>query len=243
MRPLLLAVSGGVVSALLYLSVLTGSLGALILAYMAPLPLLMLGLSGGLAPVLIGGGAATLGVAAAADPMAALAFAVANLLPAAVVVRQALLARRTGPSGTGADTQVEWYPPGLLVMVLAGLGMVLVALSALLYLGEPGGIEGRARDFLASSFGELVAPGTPGPPGQAGLPEAGAVADGLARVLPGIVVISWLTMMIVNGVLAQGVLMRFGLNRRPPMRMADLALPPAAPVALAVLGLAALVLP
>jgi hypothetical protein len=47
----------------------------------------------------------------------------------------------------------------------------------------------------------------------------------IAPALPGFVVISWLTMTIVNGALAQGVLMRFGRNRRPPMRLDDIDLP------------------
>ena len=43
-KALLMSIGGGVLSALLYLSVVTGGMGALILAYLAPLPLLMVGL-------------------------------------------------------------------------------------------------------------------------------------------------------------------------------------------------------
>ena len=47
----------------------------------------------------------------------------------------------------------------------------------------------------------------------------------MAEVLPGFAVISWLVMTIVNGALAQGVLMRFSRNRRPAMRLDDVELP------------------
>jgi len=46
-KALLMFIGGGVLSALLYLSVVTGGMGALILAYLAPLPLLMVGLGAG----------------------------------------------------------------------------------------------------------------------------------------------------------------------------------------------------
>ena len=60
-KALLMSIGGGVLSALLYLSVVSGGMGALILAYLAPLPLLMVGLGAGLRPFAI---AATAAVAA-----------------------------------------------------------------------------------------------------------------------------------------------------------------------------------
>jgi hypothetical protein len=51
-------IGGGVLSALLYLSVLAGGFGALILAWLAPLPLLLVGLSLGTGACLLAGAVA-----------------------------------------------------------------------------------------------------------------------------------------------------------------------------------------
>jgi hypothetical protein len=228
---LLLAASGGGLSALFFLSVLAGGGGALILAYMAPLPLLMLGLGPGLAAALVGGATATAMVGALSNVVAAGAFALANLMPALLVVRQALLARPR------ADGTLEWYPPGLLVMALAGYGVALLAGAAAVAAGTPEGLEGAVRDALAGSV-EALAAGLVGG-GMADAEALAAFVDVLVPVFPALVVVSWLAMTVMNGALAQGLLMRFGRNRRPPMRMDDLSLPAWAPIALAAAALPA----
>ena len=108
-------------------------------------------------------------------------------------------------------------------------------MTALLTLGDPGGLEGSVRQFLVMGFGDAAA-GT----GDAELGVA-QVIDSFAQVFPGMVVVSWLTMAIVNAALAQGVLMRFGRNLRPAMRVAEVELPHWTPMLLAVAGVLALV--
>ena len=151
-----------------------------------------------------------------------------GLVVVAVIVRQSLLAR-TAPDGT-----LEWYPPGLLLVVLTGLGLVGLLLAALLTLGDPGGLEGSVRQFLSIAFGDAAA-------GTAGAEEPlSELIDGFAQVFPGMVVVSWLTMAIINAALAQGVLMRFGRNLRPAMRVAEVELPNWTPMLLAAAGVLAL---
>jgi hypothetical protein len=231
MGQLLLAAGGGTVSAAMYLSVIAGGFGALILAYLAPLPLLLAGLGMGTAAVLIGGGAAAVAVAAVAGPVVAAVFGLATLLPAFVVSRQALLAR-SAPDGT-----LEWYPPGPLVMTLAWLGVLLVAVAALAAADHPGGLQSWLDARLAAGLSGLVEE-----IGPAGGSDDGIVVP-LSRVLPAIVAASWVTMVVVNAALAQGLLMRLGCNRRPAMRMADLSLAPSALLGPAVAGGLAAVLP
>ncbi|WP_158044527.1 DUF2232 domain-containing protein [Skermanella pratensis] len=225
---LLMAIGGGVLSALLYLSVTAGGLGTVILAYLGPLPLLMVGLGLGLRPFVIAVTVAILAVAGFGGPLFGLSYGLANGIVVAVIVRQALLAR-AAPDGT-----LEWYPPGLLLVVLTGLGLVGLALAALLTLGDPGGLEGSVRQFLSLAFGDAAA-------GTAEAEEPlGDLIDGFAQVFPGMVVVSWLTMAIINAALAQGVLMRFGRNLRPAMRVAEVELPNWTPILLAVAGVLAL---
>ncbi|HYD32619.1 MAG TPA: DUF2232 domain-containing protein [Azospirillaceae bacterium] len=228
---LISALGGGALSALFYLSVLSGSVGALVLAYLAVLPLFLVGLSlGPLAGLVAGGVASALVMVGTEDMAAAATHIVSCALPSVLVVRQALLARRT-PGGT-----VEWYPPGPLVMELTGYGILGVLGAALLALDAPGGLKGEVQDFLVGGFETLF---------RAAGPDNGfdprTMASGIAPVFPAMVVISWLVMTVVNAALAQGVLMRFGRNRRPPMSMAHLELPHWAPMALAAAGAVAMV--
>ncbi|WP_029006781.1 DUF2232 domain-containing protein [Azospirillum halopraeferens] len=224
-----IALAGGLASALLYVSVLSGGFGALILVYLAPLPLFVSGLWFGFGAVAVAGAVAG-GVVllATGSPVATLGYAATGVLPALVVVRQALLAR------PAADGGIEWYPPGHLLIGLTGLGVAAFLVAVLLAAGEPGGLEELIRGMVREVAGLF------GPEGEAPPPDE---ALGFASAMPGIMAASWLLMTIVNATLAQGLLMRFGRNRRPPMRLADLELPQWAPPAFAVAVLAAMVLP
>jgi uncharacterized protein YybS (DUF2232 family) len=229
-RALLMAIGGGVLSALLYLSVVSGGMGALILAYLAPLPLLMVGLGFGLRPFAIAATAAVAVVGLLGGVLFGMTYAVANGVLVAVIVRQSLLAR------TGPDGSLEWYPPGRLLIVMTGLGLASLLAAALLTFGDAGGLEGGVRQFLVMGFGDVAA-------GTGGDAETGVaqVIDGFAQIFPGMVVVSWLTMAIVNAALAQGVLMRFGRNLRPAMRVTEVELPHWMPMLLAAAGLLALI--
>src|SRR5689334_2906645 len=98
-RALLMFIGGGVLSALLYLSVVTGGMGALILAYLAPLPLLMVGLGAGFRSFAIAAAAALVVVGLLGGPVFGLTYAMANGVVVAVIIRQALLARHA-PDGS-----------------------------------------------------------------------------------------------------------------------------------------------
>ncbi len=52
-----------------------------------------------------------------------------------------------------------------------------------------------------------------------------ALADGLARIIPGVVAASWMVMTASAALLAQGVLARFGMSWRPTPDLARLTLP------------------
>jgi len=226
---LVAAVGGGAVGALLYVSVLFTGVGALILGYLAPLPLFLVGLWFGAAATAVAGGAgAVLVLGATGSVMAMAGYLLTGAVPAAFVVRKALLARQT------ASGDMEWYPPGLLLLGLTGLGIAAFGAAMLLTLGQPGGLEGVVRRALQGMAEQFAAPGAPAPP-----PEA----FWLAPVLPGVVVVSWLVMTIINATLAQGLLMRFGRNRRPPMRLTELEFPGWVVLAFAGAVAAAMVLP
>lgn len=213
--PLAAAIASGLVAALLYLSVLTGSLGALILVYLVQLPLFAAGLSLGAKAVLIAGGTATLVTAAAGGVLSGVLFFLAEALPPMLLVCQAL---RSQTDETGA---VAWYPPGRLVLWLCGIGTAILLGAALFLSGTPDGFRGAVHVFLAAQLDTLL--GSAAAAGEKS--HADAMAEALTAFFPAMAVGSWLIMTTINAVLAQGALARFALNRRPAPDIADLTLP------------------
>ncbi len=104
----------GALGAGLYLTVLTGSPGAMILVYLAQLPLFAAGLWLGIGAAAMAALTASAVLLAAGGVIAAALFAGLYAAPVVLLVRQALLARN-GPEGA-----LEWYPPGLLTAWLTG---------------------------------------------------------------------------------------------------------------------------
>jgi Predicted membrane protein (DUF2232) len=199
----------GAIGALLYLAVLSGSPGSLILVYLAQLPLFAAGLWLGVGPAAFAAVTASVILLAAGGVIATALFAGFYAAPVVLLVRQALLAR------TGPDGGVEWYPPGLLTAWLTGLGLGALA-AALLILGGPQSIEALLRETLTPVIDRFVDESAAG---------RDALTEGLALVIPGVVAASWMVMTAGTATLAQGVLARFGANWRPSPDLAALVLP------------------
>ncbi len=213
-KNVVLAVLAGCLGGLLHVAVAGGGLGSVILGFLAMVPLFAVGLGIGLVPALLAGATGIAIVLASAGWLSALFFALAYLTPVAVLTRQALLNRR---DGTG---NLEWYPPGMLLVWLTGLG----CLVALFVIVQPTDLahETEMRDELARAFSQFAAVDPA---------AAERTADLMLAILPGQFAVSWMLMVIVNGVLAQGLLVRFGRNLRPSPVIADIRLPMAIPAA------------
>jgi hypothetical protein len=223
-RQAAIAVGCGIVAALFYLSVLTGSPGALILVYLAQFPLFLAGLSMGAQAGAIAAGAGGVVVLLLAGMLSTLFFLAVDALPATLLVQRALLWR------SDEDGRIWHYPAGRLAMWLAGLGVAAVAAAALWFADWPGGLPGAAQELVAASLGRSF--------------ELGEEAQQrIAGWFPGFAALSWLLMVALNGVLAQGVMARFGGNKRPSPDIAELELPRWAPAALAAAILAAVAAP
>lgn len=229
-RSVIISVIAGLVGALLYAAVAAGGFGGMILAYMAPLPLLFVGLSTGVSGVGIAGAVTALLLIPFAGSIFALTYAATTWLPAAFIARQALLNQPT------VDGRTDWYPTGLLLgwLTAAAAGAVLIGIAVLASAaGDP---EAAVRGFLGELLGAMSE--------RQGAPAADTerFAAAFASVFPGLVACSWLLMLVVNGALAQGVVAGLGWNRRPSPRLADLRLPGWPLWALAASGLIAVAL-
>jgi hypothetical protein len=210
------AVGLGGVGACLYLALTFGSPGALLIVYMTQLPLFAAGLWLGTAAAIVAGLTGIAVLAASGDPLAALVFAAMNALPAMLLVRQALLTRRR------PDGAVKWYPPGLLAGWLTALALVGIG-GAVVLSGGPQGMEAALRGVAGQALDRLAGKN---------LPNRDQIAATLGVVMPGIIAAGWMSMTIVNAVLAQGIVARLGAARRPSPDLAELGLPLWVPLAL-----------
>ncbi|UUX49380.1 YybS family protein [Nisaea acidiphila] len=223
-------------SALMYLSTVLGSFGAILLAFLSPLPLFTVSLARGWMAGLTAVAGAGAIVLIASNSLAALFFVIISGLPAVLLTRKALLARPLNDDPE--NTELEWYPAGMLVMWLTALPAVGL-LTAVLVAGLQGpGLETLVRIEVEGKFNAL---GTASE-GVFALPQEqmDALINLTVAVLPGMAGLQWSMLILVNGLLAQGVLARFDANLRPSPKMQDIRLPVWAPFPLAIAALAAM---
>lgn len=186
------AIALGVLSAVLFSSVVLFPGAGLITGYLSPLVLMGLGLVKGVAAVVIAGSAGVV-VLAVAGPIAfAPAYLASDVLPSLLVVTLALRGQRE-PVGA----VLSW-------LVVAGLGIVL-ALAAVT--SGPDGLEASVAGKLA----EVLAQVAPQMPEMTRL----QAAEAWAKVLPGGVAASWVLRAVLCGVLAQWLVTRMGRALRP----------------------------
>ena len=228
---LLLSVGAGLMSAL-PLAVAMTTVGGMMFILISPLPLFLAGLALGTQGAIIAGATASLTLGLQGGVLAALGMVLIMAAPVAILVRQALLNRQdTAPDGTA---RLEWYPPGLLLGVLVMIGVVWLLAAAGLKMGSDGGIAAGLQRDVTQSLEMLVPQATPEERSQ-----AAAVMTPLAL---GVGLLSWMLLLALNGILAQGLLVRYGRNIRPSPRLIDLDVPNwLAPVLAITLGVAFLI--
>ena len=205
----LAAAGAGLLSAVLYGAILTGSVGAMFLAYLAQLPLFLIGLWLGASGVAIAGGVALAAVALLGGVFLALLYCIIDVAPALALTYLMQLNRMRD------DGKREFLPLGPMVAALVA-GAALVFLTVwLFWAGEPGGLEGAMRqlvdDRLRAVFEEVgVRPGT---------------VNSLSVAMPAVMAIWWIALTVGNAALAHALLRRTGRNFRAWPKMADLELP------------------
>jgi hypothetical protein len=127
----LIGVGSGAAAALLFASVTTASYLSIALFYLAPLPLMIAGLGWSHWSALIGAVAGAALLAAMFGGVFFLGFFAIVGAPGWILTRLTMLARPV-PGADGAAVPVravQWFPPGLLVVVSALMGAALVLLS------------------------------------------------------------------------------------------------------------------
>src|ERR1700676_5111731 len=137
---ILIAMTAGFASALMFASTVSGAPISLLLFNLAPLPLMVAALGCGPLSAALGGILAAIGLGATFGLSYCLVFVVTVALPAWWLGHLALLGRPTtngAASGNGASPaapDVEWYPVGRILLWIAGFA-ALTTMTALLTLG------------------------------------------------------------------------------------------------------------
>src|SRR3954451_14539254 len=187
LSPAAAGVGLGIAAGLMYVGIMLGTPGALILVYLAQLPLFAAGLWFGAGAAVIAGISGSLVLLVATDLFGAALFAALNAVPVALLVRQALLARRR------ADGSYVWYPPGLLTAWLTGYALAGIG-GAMLLLRRPGAqhdpLRGALSTVLDGMYGRQI-------------PNREDIAASLASIVPGIIAASWMVTAVINAALAQ----------------------------------------
>jgi hypothetical protein len=227
MHILLVGLAAGAASALLFASVTSGSLLSIGLFYLAPLPIMIAAVGWSHWSALVAAVAAAAGLSAIFGGIFFVAFLTGIGLPAWWLGYLALLAR---PNAAGGD--LEWYPPGRLV-VWAALVAALVVVAAIVNLGLD---EATYRTNLQQTFERILR-------AQYGIPrdrpleipgvEAQRVVDVLIAVVPpGAAALATATN-VINLWLAGKAVKISGRLRRPWPDLPQMRFPAYAPALLA----------
>ena len=177
MQIALIGVGAGAASALLFASFTTGSWLAVVLFYLAPLPIMIAGLGWSHWGAAAAAAAGTIIIGLVFSPVYFMAFLAGVCVPAWWLSYLTLLAR---PSGTNGTATLEWYPPGRLVAWAAALG-ALVVLAAMPFIG----LDAESfRANLSQALNEMLVQQTAGSATALGIPDVKRLVSFLVEVLP-----------------------------------------------------------
>jgi hypothetical protein len=226
---LLVGLGAGAAAALLFASVASGSLLSLFLFYLAPLPILIAALGWSHLSGLIAAVVASVCLGLVFGPLFFFAFLIGIAVPAWWLGYLAMLAR----PAAGGD--VEWYPPGRLVLWAAGLAAAVVAI-ALLQIGSD---LDTIRNGLKEALQRLLRLETGGAPDEPlnlpGISEPKRLIELLAIMLPPVAAACGALTLVLNLWIAGRVVDLSGRLKRPWPDIPGMTFPRSAP---ALLGLA-----
>ena len=226
---LLVGLGAGAAAALLFASVASGSLLSLFLFYLAPLPILIAALGWSHLSGLMAAVIASVCLGLVFGPLFFSSFLLGIAAPAWWLGYLALLAR---PAAGG---EVEWYPPGRLVLWAAGLAAAVVAIAML----QIGTDTDTIRNGLKEALQRLLRLETGGAPDEPlnipGISEPERIIELLAIMLPPVAAMCGAITLVLNLWIAGRVVDLSGRLKRPWPDIPGMTFPRSAP---ALLGLA-----
>lgn len=221
-----IGVGAGLASALLFASVTSGSALAVVLFYLAALPILIATIGWNALAGLIAAVVATIGLGLVIDWRFAVAFALGVGASAWWLGYLAMLARPAPAPDAGGQTALEWYPAGRLVLwaaILGALGVIVV----IPYFGfDRQSFESALRgSFERMLHAETAADGTVRIPGINNAPR---FLDILVFIMPMAAAVLGTVIYMFNLWLSGHVVKMSGRLRRPWPDLPSIEFPPLA---------------
>lgn len=220
----LLAACAGLVSAAAFMAGLTGSMPLVILANFAPAPLLGAAFGLGALGGIVASVTSALLVLVAGGINSAIVFALATAVPAAILGRQIMLSRQM------EDGTVEWYPQDYMLVWLFGIGVASFGALALFLAGQSAGFAGTVHAAMTEMANVFQ------------VKEKELFIAATTPLLPGLAIAAWMLLLVVNGAVAQGLLVKGKMALRPSPDIAALYVPNWMAPAGAAIALAAILL-
>jgi hypothetical protein len=175
-----IAIGAGLAAALLFAAMTKGTLLAMMLAYLAPLPIMIAALGWGLDMGGVAAGVASVVVAGLAEPLSGGVFAASIALPAWLLSFAVMWPRaRFYPRAAAANSEKTWFPIGWIVSVAALIGALLGAgvLASVIV------VYGGYRKGVASVAAQLIPSLTDALDGVMALPAGVSIEDFAATIV------------------------------------------------------------
>lgn len=217
-KDLPIAIAAGAASATLGFALVTGGAFALLLGYLAALPILVVGFAKGYRAAAIAGLSGAFLTGIFGGSMTALLFAVIHALPAWLIVRVTLMAApSTGGQAAPQTGSVGFMPIGVVVaMVTLMAGVFFLIVATMLAQSEPG-LLGLVEGTLNDAMMIFAAAATDA--------QRDTFVQSIAPWLPGAIGASWITMILINASIAMTILSRNGKSLRPRPIYSQIILP------------------
>ena len=217
---LFIGLTAGFVAGVLYITVATGTLFALFLYFLTPLPLFIAGLGWGALTAAAGGGAGTVITTVIFGFDKGMQFLVTVAAPVVILTYFALLSRTAEWDG---KQTVVWYPLGRLLIWISVLSAALIGFGVIIIGPGTDAFEATMRELFTAAL-----KANPGPRAD-GAPLAGEslnqLVEVLVRILPPASAAWWMLMMVAIMLVASMVVQRSGQAIRPPEDCTTLDLP------------------
>lgn len=210
-KNMLMAVSGGGLSAVASMAFFTGSPGALLLVYVSMLPLFMVAFGLGYTAGLIAFGTGLLVALGIGGTVNAVSYGILHTFPAWLVSRHYL------NTTTDRNGQQSWAPVGDALGVVALAVASIIVLGGLYIAGDVSNIRAVVSTHISNVFTIMGL--------ELAKAEFAHLRDMLVTVFPAAMGVSWIVMTILNALLAQNLVTRLNTNVRPTPSFINMELP------------------
>jgi uncharacterized protein YybS (DUF2232 family) len=224
---LLLAGSIALVSLILLMIAATGSLTAMLLAYLIPLPLLLLGLSTKHRCSGLAGAIAAFILFFIANPLTAVGYLIIVAAPVAFLSERALRAAENGVTRNGHNIS-KGHAAGQLCALLTFLPSLVLTLVFFYYHILQGvtleSILSEKADIIVENYRLALMKKDPNI-NPAIIEQLFILKDSLLNTVPALLALFWMGVLFMNGLIAQYTLVRFSVNACDSPKMSQIELP------------------